>query len=167
MGKVADLFREAGASRYAWGANDCLTLLAALVRLADPDGDLASAVQCRIDGYRDGHYPAAMQRARREHGSPAAAMLAELSAAGLPPANGDVQVGDLYCFEGVLLLTDGTVHDSERLGSLDMHIGVNRDGWMWTQHGLRRVADVADLEGSALHLKGGLRCMLGEGAKCL
>lgn len=155
----APIDRAAG-SRYAYGRNDCLTLI---VDLVVSGGSYPAAVEAAVgdacERYRRANYVEAMQAATREHGSIGAAMLAELvDGAGLAPADGEPQPGDVLLFEGRAAAIGGSVLDSREAGTFEIVIDDLRDWWAWTTAGLRPARDV--FEAAAFAATGGIRCLL-------
>ena len=143
---------------YAYGENDCLTLIAALVRAGDRPAATVGAVEAALARNRGKSYPDALRAVSARHGTVGRAMLAELvEGAGLDPVSGEPEPGDILLFEGVAERVDGTLHSTAEQGTLEVVVDGDRDWWTWTTDGLRPVASV--FRSAALAAAGGVRCL--------
>ena len=155
---VARVIAEAADQRYALGRNDCMTLIASLVRGGGHPPLRVHAVEAALGRYQGISYFAAMRRAVSVHGSIGAAMMAELvDGAGLAPASGVPGPGDVLLFEGTLDGADGLRRDTREEGTLEVVIDDLGAWWSWTLDGLRRTEEVFTAMGVAA--TGGMQCL--------
>lgn len=149
---------EAAGMRYALGRNDCMTLIAWMVRGGGHPPDRVRAVEAALAPYQGISYLNAMNLAVARHGTIGAAMMAELvDGAGLAPVGSVPGPGDLLLFEGIMDGADGVRRDTQEVGTLEVVIDDLGDWWCWTLDGLRRADQVFTAMGVAL--AGGMQCL--------
>lgn len=148
----------AAEARYAYGENDCLTLIRDLVASGPHSAATIEAVRATIEPWHAVSYPEAMATAKRMHGGIGQALMSELvEDCGLAPAGADVRGGDVILFEGTLAQVDGRTYDSSRQGTLEAIVDDLGEWWAWTTDGLRPVGSV--YASARVRCTGGIGCL--------
>lgn len=129
-GTAEAVFAQARDSRYRWGANDCLALICALLRISGrevPDTSL----------WHGGSYIRAFERATEGGHTIGSRIAAAARDRGIPEAGEPLRCGDVLFAEGEPLRTDGSRWSTRRHGTLDLFVGPSREILTYTVEGLR------------------------------